>query len=172
MVMFCLYLCNISLWYITNNYCYARILPPVRYLLFKLTLLSRHILLTLAPTPIFYFMSNFMENILHSPCSANYLRQMKWGRGSYFYGIVYWPVAHHSKCYKTIASLHGYMMVYDSYKHHSKYLFNNYWINVSQWGSYFYGIIYWPEAHNSKCYIHICQFIWLCDNEWFIQVSQ
>ena len=37
-------------------------------------------------------------------------------------------------------------MVYDSYKHHSKYPFDNYRINVLQWGggggSYFYGILY------------------------------
>ena len=36
-------------------------------------------------------------------------------------------------------------MVYDSYKHHSKYPFDNYRINVLQWGgggSYFYGIVY------------------------------
>ena len=31
-------------------------------------------------------------------------------------------------------SLYGYVLVYDSYKHHSKYPFDNYRINVLQWG--------------------------------------
>ena len=48
-------------------------------LFFKLALLSGHILLTLALTPVFYFVSNFIENILLGPRSANYLRQMKRG---------------------------------------------------------------------------------------------
>ena len=44
---------------------------------------------------------------------------------------------------KMFANLYGYVMVYDSYKHHSKYPFDNYRINVLQWGgSYFYGIVY------------------------------
>ena len=29
-----------------------------------------------------------------------------------------------------LANLYGYMTVYDSYKHHSKYPFDNYWIIV------------------------------------------
>jgi len=32
------------------------------------------------------------------------------------------------------ANLYGYVMVYDSYKHHSKYPFGNYRINVLQRG--------------------------------------
>ena len=40
------------------------------------------------------------------------------------------------------ANLYGYVMVYVSYKHHSKYPFDNYQINVLQWGSYFYCIVY------------------------------
>ena len=66
-----------------------------------------------------------MENILHTPKVVHVLLTAlgKWNEagGLYFYGIVFWPVAHHSKCYKNIASLYGYVMVYDSYKHHSNY---------------------------------------------------
>jgi len=51
----------------------------------------------------------------------------KWNEGgSYFYGIVYWPVAHNSKCYNKIVNLYGYVTVYDSYKHQSKHAFDNY----------------------------------------------
>ena len=37
---------------------------PIKDLLFKLTMFNWHILLTLAPTPVFYFVSNSMGNIL------------------------------------------------------------------------------------------------------------
>ena len=43
----------------------------VKYLLFKLTRLSGHVLLTLAPTPVFYVVSNFIENIMLGPLSTN-----------------------------------------------------------------------------------------------------
>ena len=81
--------------------------------------------MSLAPTPVFYFVSNFMENILLGPHSANCLRQMKLGGGSYFYGIVYRPMAHNSKCYKNVCQF-IWLNMYDSYKHHSKYPFDNY----------------------------------------------
>ena len=63
-----------------------------------------HILLTLAPTPVFYFMSNCMGNILLTALD-------KWNEvgGSYFYGIVYWPVGHNSQCYKTYLAIYKVM---------------------------------------------------------------
>ena len=107
----------------------------MKNLLFKLTLLSGHILLTLAPIPVFYFVSNFMGNILLGPCSANCLRQMKRGvEGVIFlrYVIDQWLII--VNVIKMFANLYGYVMVYDSYTHHSKYPFDNYRINVLQWG--------------------------------------
>ena len=71
---------------------------PVKDLHFKLTLLTGHIFLTLAPTPVFYFVSNCMEKILLGPLI-----------------IV--------NVIKIFANL-CYVMVYDSYKHHNKYPFN------------------------------------------------
>ena len=63
-------LCNIALRYINNiivvpyNTFFSEISP-----FFKLILLSRHILLTFALTPVFNFESNFMESILLGPRS-------------------------------------------------------------------------------------------------------
>ena len=70
----------------------------------------------------------------HSKYPFDNYQNMFYSGASYFYGIVYWPGAHNSKCNIKKANLYGY--VHDSYKHHSKYPFDNYWINVLQWGGH------------------------------------
>ena len=62
----------------------------MKHLLFKLTLLSGHLFLTLAPTPVFYFVSNFMKNVIRASRSGNCLTQKTRGGVSYLYGVVYW----------------------------------------------------------------------------------
>ena len=62
----------------------------VKYLLLKLTRLSGLLLLTLAPTLVFYIVSNFIENIMLGPLSTNSVRQKKRGGVSYLCGILDW----------------------------------------------------------------------------------
>ena len=62
-----------------------------------------------------------------------------------------------------LANLYGYVMVYESYKHHSKYPFDNYRINVLQWGGVTFlwysilprGLLYIKQT------VKLCQFGWL-----------
>ena len=118
-VTFGLYLCNIALWYIfpvkdhlSNWHCSVGIFCCH---------LHQHQYFILFPISWKTF---FLLHVLLTALG-------KWnevGR-SYFYGIVYWPVAHNSKCYKDVCQF-IWLYMYDSYKHHSKYTLDNYRINV------------------------------------------
>ena len=104
-VMFCLYLCNIALWYINNIIVICHNTFSSERFPFLTDTAQWAYFLHLYQHQ--YFVSNFKENIVLGPHSVNCLRQMKWvggvgGGRSYFCGIIYSPVAHHSKCYKNV----------------------------------------------------------------------
>ena len=71
-------------------------------------------------------------------------------------------MAHNSKCYKNVCQfirLTNYVLVYDSYKHPSKYPFDNYRISVLQWGRGVICLWYRPYSINIDLWLTIVNVI-------------
>ena len=71
------------------------------------------------------------------------------------------------------ANLYGYVTVYDSYKRHSKYPFDNYRINVLQRGSHI-SMVWYSILTRGLLYIEnckLCQFGWFWACSFFIKLQ-
>jgi len=117
--------------------------------------------------------SNFIENIMLGLLSTNCVRQKKRGGVSCVCGIVYWiqytvPWLIIINAIKTVANLYGYVTLYESYKHDSKYIFDNNLIYVLlrrvtflRYIIFIQGLVFIENCNFANAGFHSCSLVGL-----------